>query len=203
MPMLHPLEIGQYVGIGPTRSPHLGPMIKIAGMAADIDHAIDAGRSAQYLAARGSEHAAPQIRLGFGLKAPVIAGHVHRITQGRWHLNERPGISAAMLNDQHLTARLGQPVRNGTARRPSPDNHIISVHHTPPVIRPRVKDAQHRRRRPQVLEARTNRHSTVEQVTDGTFLSIRHLSAACSFPSTRNLPAAVASPVSALIRPAR
>ncbi len=47
---LRPLEVGQDIGIGPPRQAELAPVVVIARMSADIDHAIDERRSAERLA---------------------------------------------------------------------------------------------------------------------------------------------------------
>jgi hypothetical protein len=102
VPMLHPPEIGQHVGIGPAVGAHLGPCVIVAGMAAHVDHAVDRRRPADHLAARAGHAAAAHVRLGLGLVAPVVARHVHRVGQRGGHLDEGAGIGAAMLDDEHL-----------------------------------------------------------------------------------------------------
>ena len=132
VPLLHPLEIGQNIGIAPARRALLGPMIIIARMAPHIDHAIDAGRSADHLAARCGQPPPVQMRFRLRLKAPVVNPHIHRIGQRARHLDERPDIAAAMLDHDHAFARLGQPVGHRRAARARPHDHIIRPHPTHP-----------------------------------------------------------------------
>ena len=65
------LEIGEHVGEAPAGRALLGPVVEVARMAADIDHAVDRGRAADHLAARRGENAAAEMRLGLRLEAPV------------------------------------------------------------------------------------------------------------------------------------
>src|SRR5665213_2276607 len=53
--MLLAFEIGQHIGKGPAGGTHFGPSVKIAGMAAHINHAVDGRRAAHHFAARGGE----------------------------------------------------------------------------------------------------------------------------------------------------
>ena len=78
MRVLHALEIGQDVGKAPAGRAGLGPVVEVAGVAAHIDHAVDGGRAAQDLAARRGKHAAAEMRLRLGGKAPVVEAHIHR-----------------------------------------------------------------------------------------------------------------------------
>ena len=52
LPGFGPLEIWQAVGIAPAVRARRDPFVEIAGMAADIDHAIDRRSAAKALAAR-------------------------------------------------------------------------------------------------------------------------------------------------------
>ena len=69
---LQPLEIGQHVGIAPACQPALPPQVIVARIAAHIDHAVDAGRAAERLAARNDQPAAVERRLGFALVVPAV-----------------------------------------------------------------------------------------------------------------------------------
>ena len=128
MPAFHTLEIGQHIGIGPTIGALFGPMVKVTRMAAHIDHAVDRGRPANHLAARGGQNAAPQMRLGFGLKAPVVDPHVHGIGQRARHLDERPRIGTAEFDDGDAAPGFGQTIGHGAPGRACADNDVFACH---------------------------------------------------------------------------
>ena len=118
MGMFHPPEIGQHVGIAPAGRTRVLPMRIVAGMAADIDHAVDRTGPADHLATRTDKRAPAQARFRLGKIAPVIAFHVHRIGQRRWHLDQRPGITATEFQHQNACGSiLAQPVGKRAARR--------------------------------------------------------------------------------------
>ena len=101
VPVLQPLVVGQDVGIAPAVRAHLGPGVEVAGVAAHVDHAVDGGRPADHLAARGDKDPSAQVRLRLGLQAPVVAAHVHRIGQRARHLDEGARVGAAVLDHQN------------------------------------------------------------------------------------------------------
>ncbi len=68
------LEVGQHVGRRPAGVAELAPQVEILVLAADVDHAVDAGRTAEHLAARPEDAPAVGAGIGLGLIAPVHRG---------------------------------------------------------------------------------------------------------------------------------
>jgi hypothetical protein len=128
VPAFHALEVGQDVGIGPAGRAHLGPGVEIAGMAAHVDHAVDRGRAAEHLAARHHEAPVAEMRLGLGEVAPVVAGHVHRKAERRWHLDEGARVRAAEFEHQNRVAGLAEPVGKRRTGRACADDDEIGLH---------------------------------------------------------------------------
>ena len=105
-------------------------MVEVARMAAHIDHAVDRGRAADHLAARRRQHAAAEMRLRLAGKAPVVEAHVERDRQRRRHLDQRPDIGAAKLDDDdRMLAVFRQPVGHGRAGRAGADDDEIRFKH--------------------------------------------------------------------------
>ena len=65
------LEIGQQLGIGPAAEPLLGPIVVVAGVAADIHHAVDGGGAADDAAPGMAETPVVQERFGLRDIGPV------------------------------------------------------------------------------------------------------------------------------------
>ena len=72
--MFGALEVGQHIGRRPSGIAELPPQIEILVLAADIDHAVDAGRTTEHLAARPEDATAVGTGIGLGLIAPVHRG---------------------------------------------------------------------------------------------------------------------------------
>ena len=127
---LGPAEIGQQVGVGPAAEAGLRPAVVVAGMAADIDHAVDRGRAAEHAAARAIHHAAVHEGLGLGVVVPVDLVVGQRIGEGGRHVDlPVPGvIAAAGLEQKHASRWLGrQPVGQHAAGRAGADDDVIPV----------------------------------------------------------------------------
>ncbi len=120
-------EIGQHLGIGPAPQPHLAPLVIVAGMAADIDHAIDRGRAAPALAARPPQLAVFQIGFRLGPEAPVIGPLIgQQRAHARGHLDQDRVVLAAGFQQQHLDLGIGgQPVGQHAAGRAGADDDIV------------------------------------------------------------------------------
>jgi hypothetical protein len=131
VPGLHPLEIGQHIGKAPAIGALLGPMVIIARMPAHIDHPVDRGRPPDHLAPRRRQHPVVQMRLRLRAQAPVVHLHVHRIGERRGHLDEGARIAAPEFHDDHLLARLAQPVGQGRSARARADDDVIRFHVAP------------------------------------------------------------------------
>ena len=106
IPGFHTFIIGQHIRVRPAAGPHCLPRVKIFGMAAHINHAIDARRPPNHLAARAGKPPPAQMRLGLGPIAPIIALHIHRKAQRAGHLNKRARIAAAIFHHQDRSPRL-------------------------------------------------------------------------------------------------
>ena len=132
VPVFKTLEIGQHVGKSPAFGPHVAPRVVIAGMAPHVNHAVDRTRPADHFATRCGQPSAPQMRLGFGLIAPIIAGHIHRIAQRAGHIDERTPIRPAVLDYNDTFTSLGQPVRHGAPGTSSANNNILCPHQARP-----------------------------------------------------------------------
>ena len=128
MPAFHAFEIGQHIGIAPAVGPLLFPVVIVHRVPAHIDHPVDRRRSADHLATRGRQTTVIQMRFGFGLEPPVVGFHVHRIGQGRRHLDERARIAATMFDHHHLAPCRGQAVRHRAARTARPYDNKFSFH---------------------------------------------------------------------------
>ncbi|ENN86115.1 hypothetical protein RHSP_32539 [Rhizobium freirei PRF 81] len=129
MRMLHPLEVGQHIGIGPALGAEFFPAIEVLGMAAHIDHAVDRGGAADHLAARRGDAAVIELRLRLGKIAPIVAVHAHRPGKGGRHLDERAEIAASELqNDDRMLAVLRQTGSHGGAGRARADDDEICLH---------------------------------------------------------------------------
>ena len=74
------------------------------------------------------QDAAAEVRLGLGPEAPVVAGHVHRVGERRRHLDERPPVAAAVLDDDDRMPRLAQPVGEGGAGGAGADDDVVRLH---------------------------------------------------------------------------
>ena len=106
--VLVPLEIFQHVVPAPAGKPELAPMVVIGRLAAHVDHGIDGGAAADHLAARISEAAAVERRLGFGAKAPVRPGVADREQIAAGDVKPDPIVAPACLQQQHPVARIGR-----------------------------------------------------------------------------------------------
>lgn len=124
---LRPLEIGQHVAEAPAFQAQLAPLVIVARMPADIDHAVHRRRSAQHLAARPVHAPVAQLRLAFGLVVPVEFGALRqqRADAGR-HVDHQRLVARPGLQKQNLVLRIGrQPVRQNAARRARADDDVV------------------------------------------------------------------------------
>ena len=126
---LHALEVGQAVGVAPVLEPGaLGPAVVVLRVAALEDHAVDAARAAEQLAARVVDPPAAHVWLGLGLIAPVVEAVARRNRERRGHVDTDgpPGGGATRLEDEHPAGRIiGEPSRQHAARRASADDHHV------------------------------------------------------------------------------
>jgi hypothetical protein len=66
------LEVGQHVGVGPAGIAQRRPLVVVAAVAADIDHRVDRGRTAEPLAARLIADPPLQAGLRHRIEGPVV-----------------------------------------------------------------------------------------------------------------------------------
>ena len=139
---LHPLEVGQAVGVAPLLHARLGrPALVVHRVAALEDHPVDARRPAEHLAA-GVEHpAAVHVGLGVGPVLPVVEAVADRDRQRRRHVHERvdPPVGVAGLEDQDAGAGIGGDAvgERAAGRATTHDHHVVPVcAHLPSCPRP-------------------------------------------------------------------
>ncbi len=124
--LFRPFEIGQQFGIAPAAGTRLRPVIVIAGMATDIDHAVDRRGTAQHPATRMSKAAIIEMRFRFRLVGPVEARRGQELPHARGHLNGPVLIHRASFQQQHPAIGVfRQPGRQHAAGRPRADNDVI------------------------------------------------------------------------------
>ncbi|VTR66341.1 conserved hypothetical protein [Desulfosarcina cetonica] len=130
---LDAFEIGQAVGVGPVgQAVFLGPFLVIHGVAANVDHAVNAAGSAQHLAPGLVDPAVMHEGFGIGLVPPVIGTAGERVSQGRGHVDAKIEAMVRSAGFQHQYAVPGmgaQPVgQNGSGRTAADDNKIVVFH---------------------------------------------------------------------------
>jgi len=102
-------------------------------LAAHVDHAVDAGRAAEHLAARVAQHAAVEARVGLGLVQPVGARVADAVQVAHRDVDPRIAVAPAGLDQQHAMPRIRrQPVGQQAAGRAGADHdeveRIAEVH---------------------------------------------------------------------------
>ncbi len=119
-------EIGQDVAVMPAGSALGIPFVKIPGVATDIHHAVDGGRSAQHLAPWAVHATVIQEGLRLGLELPGVFLGVHGNGKGGGHLDEDALVAAAGFQQQHPVARvLGQAVGQYTTGGTRTHNDVV------------------------------------------------------------------------------
>ena len=114
VPIFHAQKIGQHICIGPAFGATFRPMVIITRMATHIDHAIYRRGATNHLAAGAGQLPPAQMRLWFRAIAPIIDGHIHWIGERTGHLDEGPGVTASIFeNDHGMLTILRQPGRHG------------------------------------------------------------------------------------------
>ena len=126
---LHPLEVRQAVRVIP--GVHAGvraPTLVVQGVPALEDHAVDAARAAQDLAARVIDPTPVHVRLGLRLVLPVVVAASDRERERRRHVDEDVPqvVGTARFQHQHAVRGVGgQPVAQGAAGRSASDDHEV------------------------------------------------------------------------------
>ena len=126
---LHLLEVRQAVGVVPRLHPGVArPALVVHRVAALEDHAVDAARAAEHLAAGVVDAPVVHVRLGLGLVLPVVEAAADRVGQRRRHVDEEVElvVVAAGLEHQDARRRIGaQAVRERRARRAAADDDVV------------------------------------------------------------------------------
>ena len=112
---------------GPARiRSRFGPMVIVAGLAAHVDHAVDARAATQHLAAWIAQAAAVEPFTRVRLEAPVGARVADAIQIADGYVDPQVPVGAAGLDQQDLAGRVGaQPVGEQAARRSGAHDHIV------------------------------------------------------------------------------
>ena len=110
------LEVGQHVVVAPPGGAARGPRVEVARMAPDVGHVVDAGRTAQHLAA-GHHHPA------VGEPEPAVAGvgGVHPVGRGV-QLQRRAGGGHQLLGRRGATGLQQRDPAGRVLREPGGDD---------------------------------------------------------------------------------
>jgi hypothetical protein len=123
---LHPLEVGQAVGVVPLHQSVDSPAVVVERVAAIEDHRVDRRRPAHDPARLLVDFPAVQLRFGPGPVAPLHPLALVDEGQGRRHDQHRGPIRASSLDEQHRDGGvLAEPARYDAARRPRPDHDVV------------------------------------------------------------------------------
>ena len=105
-----------------------GPAFVVARLAAHVDHAVDAGRAAQRLAARVAQRATVQAGFGFGLVKPVGARVADAMQVAHRNMDPVVVVTPAGLDHQHALAGIGaQAVGQQATGGAAADDDVVEV----------------------------------------------------------------------------
>ena len=117
VPTLHALEIGQNAGVIPAISAHVCPVVIVARVPANIDHAIDAATAADDFTPGGHQLTAAQMGFGLAFVSPIIARHIHGKAERAWHLDQRARVGTTKFKNQDtMLTTVGQAIGHGRSR---------------------------------------------------------------------------------------
>ena len=103
-----------------------GPLVVIARLAAHVNHAVDAAAAAQGFAARVTQRAAVQARLGLGLVQPVGARVANAVQVAHRDVDPVVIVAATSLDQQHTLAGIGrQTVGQQAAGGTGADDDVV------------------------------------------------------------------------------
>ncbi len=125
----HALEVGKAVRVVPGL--HAGvrrPPLVVERVPPLEDHAVDAARAAEHLAAGVVDASPVHLRLGLALVLPVVEAAADREGQGRRHVDEDVPdvVGAARLEHEHPVRGVRrEPVAERAAGRPATDDHEV------------------------------------------------------------------------------
>ena len=123
-------EIRQHIAPAPAGVARVAPVVKIAFLAAHIDHGVERAAATQHFAARPVRGAVAQRRVGLGGVHPVVVrvGECHAVTQR--HLDQRAAVRAASLQQQDAVAWVGaQALGQYASRRACANNDVVVFGH--------------------------------------------------------------------------
>ena len=137
LPALGLFEIGQHIVPRPAAIAELAPMVKILGLPADIDHAVDRTGAAEHPAARIGNRATIGAGVGFGGKAPGDGRVIEQLHIAGRDVDQRVAVGTAGLDQHDPGAGVGaQPVGQHAAGRSGADDDVIRLH---PFLPPPLK----------------------------------------------------------------
>ena len=150
----------------PSSPSGVGPAVVVARLAAHVDHAVDARRAAEHLAARIAQHAAVQPGVGLGLVQPVGARVADAVQIADRDVDPGVVVAAAGFEQQHARVRVGrQPVGEQAAGGAGADDDVVPggrvAHRSLPS--PRDVRGQHREQLDQPVGQQLDRHRGEDQ----------------------------------------
>ena len=122
------LEIGQHLAERPAGETRRGPAVIVAGIAANVDHAVDRRRPAEAAAARPVDAPPAEPRLRLGAVHPVMPRPAEHIAIGTGHRHQQAVAAAARFDQHDRGGAVGaQPVGQHRAGRPGTENEVVAT----------------------------------------------------------------------------
>ncbi len=147
---LHALEVRQAVRVVPRLHARIRrPPLVVHRVAALEDHAVDAARSAEHLAAGVVDAPAPHVGLGLALVLPVVEAAADREGERRRHVDEDVPdvVGPSGLEHEHAVRRVRrEPVRESASGGAAADDHevVLPAHGLPlPFMRACAVEREH------------------------------------------------------------
>ena len=129
-------EIGQAVVPVPGRiAQQVGPVVIVAGLAAHVNHAVDAAAAAQGFAARVNQAAAIEACLRLGGETPVGARVANAVQVAHRDVDPVVIVLRAGFDQQHALAGIGaEPVGQQATGRTRTHDDVVegAIAHSPP-----------------------------------------------------------------------
>ncbi len=121
------LEVGQDLGVAPSlRAVRAGPVVEVARVAAEVDHAVDRTRSPDHPAARQGHAPAAGRRLWRGAVAPAQPGVPDRRRHRGRNTDLVGAVAAAGFHEADPHRRIGgEPVGEHAAGGPRADDDVV------------------------------------------------------------------------------
>ena len=119
--VLRPAQQRQHVGVGPAVVAEVGPVIEVAGPAADVEHPVHRARAAEHAAPRPLD--LPPVQLGLGDRPQVVVLRpALELEDAVGVADRRVGVPRARLQQQHAHAGVDEPARDDGPGRAGPDH---------------------------------------------------------------------------------